>query len=591
MMSDIASIATVQPSRYVLRVPGMLNELKNSHLLLLLRVNATHSWRRLLAVREQSHLLTSIIGMFIVGYLVLSFWLFYYSLKFIAKFPGLGAVLTERLLFTLFAFLFGLLLLSNLIIGYTNLFRNRETAFLLTLPVSTETIFRWKFIESTLLASWAFLFLIAPLLGAFGLVRHVPWHFYLVTLVLITLFIMLPGVIGAWLAIVVGRVLDRRNFQIAIITVAVAVLLIVAFFWKTQAVDEEVLDKRTLQALDQLLAKTRFTMFPFLPSYWLSSAVLQWAEGVYRGAIFFALVLLSHTLFFSGLAFTRLGRVFYETASAVQSRAGRSFKLKFLAARPNQKPRVGLLERIAARFTWFDPATLALAVKDLRMFWRDTTQWGQSVMLFGLLGVYIINLRNFTHQLSSPFWINLVAFLNLGACSLNLATVTTRFVFPQFSLEGRRLWIVGMAPMGLSRVVKTKYWLSSALSLVVTLCLITLSCWLLKMSWDRVAFFGAVVAVMTFALNGLAVGLGVLYPNMKEANPSKIVSGFGGTLCLVLSFLYILASVLLLAFGTTGLHDRASWAAESVIGFVMLSFFIGWMPLKLGLRQLKNFEA
>ena len=96
---------------------------------------------------------------------------------------------------------------------------------------------------------------------------------------------------------------------------------------------------------------------------------------------------------------------------------------------------------------------------------------------------------------------------------------------------------------------------------------------------------------MTFALNGLAVGLGVLYPNLKEANPSKIVSGFGGTLCLVLSFLYILASVVLLGFGTTDLHDRESWAVESIAAFVILSFFIGWVPVKLGLRQLKNFEA
>ena len=560
-------------------------------LLLLLRVNVISSWRKLLATREQSHLLTSLIALFIVGYLVLSFWLFYDGLQFIAKFPGLGAVLTERLMFVLFAFLFGLLLLSNLVISYTNLFRNREAAFLLTLPVSTQTIFRWKFIESTLLASWAFLFLIAPLLVAFGLVRDVPWHFYILTIFLIALFIVLPGVIGAWLAILIGRFLDRRSFQITLVVTAIALLAMAAFWWKANPATDELLDKRTLEALDQLLAKTRFTMFPFLQSYWLSSAVLQWAEGVYRGAAFFALVLLSNTLFFGSIAFTRLGNLFYDTASAVQSRAGNGFKFNSLRPRKNGPQSVGLLERIAAKFSWFDRATLALAVKDVRIFWRDTTQWGQSVMLFGLLGVYIINLRNFTHQLTSPFWINLVAYLNLGACSLNLATVTTRFVFPQFSLEGRRLWIIGMSPLGLERVIKTKYWLSSMLSLVVTLGLITLSCWLLKMTWDRVAFFGAVVAVMTFALNGLAVGLGVLYPNLKEANPSKIVSGFGGTLCLVLSFLYILASVLLLGFGTTGLHDRASWAVESVVGFVLLSFVIGWLPLKLGLKQLKNFEA
>ena len=99
----------------------------------------------------------------------------------------------ERLMFLLFAFLFILLLLSNLVISYTNLFRNRETAFLLTMPLSTDTIFQWKFIESSLLASWAFLFLIAPLLGAFGLTRGVAWHFYIVTLLLVALNLLGEG--------------------------------------------------------------------------------------------------------------------------------------------------------------------------------------------------------------------------------------------------------------------------------------------------------------------------------------------------------------------------------------------------------------
>jgi ABC-2 type transport system permease protein len=211
-------------------------------------------------------------------------------------------------------------------------------------------------------------------------------------------------------------------------------------------------------------------------------------------------------------------------------------------------------------------------------------------MLFGLLGVYIINLRHFTQQLNSPFWINLVAYLNLSACALNLATLTTRFVYPQFSLEGRRLWIIGMAPLGLKRVVKVKYWLASLASLVVTLTLIVLSCHLLKMTWDQVSFFGAIVTMMTFSLTGLAVGLGVLYPNMKDANPSKIVSGFGGTLCLVLSFLYILGSVFVLAIGTAGFHAHVPWIIGSVVVFSGLSLIIGWLPMKLGLRQLEIME-
>jgi len=273
----------------------------------------------------------------------------------------------------------------------------------------------------------------------------------------------------------------------------------------------------------------------------------------------------------------------------VQSRAGSGFKL---FARPAKKSRApGGLEKFFAGVPLLAPDTRALAVKDIRMFWRDTTQWGQSVMFFGLLGAYIINLRNFTHQLNTPFWINAVAFLNLGACAFNLASLTTRFVFPQFSLEGRRLWIVGMSPMGLERVVKTKYWLASVASLTITLGLVTLSCYLLKMAWSDVAFFGAVVTVMTFALNGLAVGLGVLYPNVKETNPNKIVSGFGGTLCFVLSSIYILASLALLVAGGGGLHAQTGLVAVCLTLFVGLSLVVGWLPMSWGLRRLKNFEA
>jgi len=195
--------------------------------------------------------------------------------------------------------------------------------------------------------------------------------------------------------------------------------------------------------------------------------------------------------------------------------------------------------------------------------------------------------------LNNPFWTHLVSFLNLGACSLNLATLTTRFVYPQFSLEGKRLWVVGMAPLGLVKVVKVKYWMANCTSLVVTLGLITMSCYMLDMSVARTVFFGFAVSVMTLTLTGLAVGLGALYPNFKEENPSKIVSGFGGTFCLVLSFLYILGSVVLLALATPWMRPEAGTFLRTVAclgAFAALSFAVGWVPLKLGLRQVKTFE-
>jgi len=566
-------------------------------LLLLLRVNTLTLWRRLRSIRDQSRLLTAVIFLFLAGYIVLAFWLFFSGLRFIARFPGLGAELTERLMFLLFAFLFVLLLLSNLVISYTNLFRNRETSYLLTMPVSTDTVFQWKLVESTLLASWAFLFLIAPLLAAYGLTRGVPWHFYLVTVLLVGLFIVLPAVAGSFCAVNLARYMDRRLFQVLAVTALVLIIAGAAWWFRPDPTPEGESETRVLAVLDKTLHRTRFAQFALLPSYWLSKSVLQWAEGAVLAAGFFVLVLLSHVAFFGTLAFTRMGNLFYDAASTVQGRGSLFARWGWFRARVQSSTaleyRPGWLERFLENYTWLGPDVRALMVKDTRMFWRDTTQWAQSLMLFGLLAVYIFNLRHFSQQLQNPFWTHLVSFLNLGACSLNLATLTTRFVYPQFSLEGKRLWIVGMAPLGLVKVVRTKYWLANATSLVVTLGLITMSCYMLDMTLGRTLYFAAAVAVMTMTLTGLAVGLGALYPNFKEENPSKIVSGFGGTFCLVLSFLYILGSVVLLALATPWTRPEAASFGRTFTclgSFAALSFSIGWVPLRLGLRRVKTFE-
>jgi ABC-2 type transport system permease protein len=98
---------------------------------------------------------------------------------------------------------------------------------------------------------------------------------------------------------------------------------------------------------------------------------------------------------------------------------------------------------------------------------------------------------------------------------------------------------------------------------------------------------------MTFTLNGLAIGLGTLYQNFREENPSKIVSGFGGTFCLVVSFLYILSAVALLAVGSPwGWKGQQSfgWASLSVTGFALLSLLVGQLPFQFGLRRVARFE-
>jgi ABC-2 type transport system permease protein len=571
--------------------------IQSQPLWLLARVNVLQHWRRMKSLRAQSRLLSSSIGLFIVAYLSLAFILFRFGLRFLNNFPALGPLLTERLLFLLFAFLFVLLIFSNIVIGYSNYFRNRETQFLVALPISPKTIFRWKFFESAFLASWAFIFLIAPLLAAFGLTRDAHWHFYLMTLAAIAMFIILPGVAGAWVALNLARYLDRRTFQVAGIIALCVFIPVVAIWFRPEPLTEETTDVRVLVTLDKIMMHTHFAEWPWLPSYWLSVSVLNWSEGAITSAMFFLLVLLSNVLFFGYLSFTTLGKQFYESFATVQSRASIFQHWDWFRRRRERKIEFGYPRGKTERFLEFcyNPRSdvMAILVKDARMFWRDTLQWGQTLVLFGLLGVYIINLRHFSQEMTNPFWVHLVCYLNLGACALNLATLTTRFVFPQFSLEGKRLWIIGMAPLGLIQVQRAKYWLASRASLAITLVLIFVSCRMLQMPLNRTLYLAVILSSMTFTLTALATGLGALYPNFREDNPSKIVSGFGGTLCLVVSFLYIVASVAVLAMGSPwGWKGETSvhWIVGSWMMFIAMSLAVGWIPWKLGLHRLSRFE-
>jgi ABC-2 type transport system permease protein len=235
----------------------------------------------------------------------------------------------------------------------------------------------------------------------------------------------------------------------------------------------------------------------------------------------------------------------------------------------------------------------ALTLKDARLFWRDPAQWTQFMIFFGLLCIYVLNLRNISFNFQSLFWETMISYLNLAASALTLSTLTTRFVFPQFSLEGRRLWIIGLAPIGLKKVLMQKFWASCIMSMSITMSLMVVSSMMLHLQTDRVIFFAAAIGIMGATLSGLSVGLGAVFPNLKEENPSKIVSSFGGTLCLVISFIYIAIFVALIALPGVRLvvhmHPVISDGTALCIA-LLLSACVLFIPMMTAIKRVKNLE-
>jgi ABC-2 type transport system permease protein len=180
-----------------------------------------------------------------------------------------------------------------------------------------------------------------------------------------------------------------------------------------------------------------------------------------------------------------------------------------------------------------------LILKDLRTFRRDPTQWSQFLIFFGLLAFYFINIRRLGYDVQSPYFRNLLSFLNLAVTALILSTFTSRFIFPMLSLEGRNLWLLGLFPVRRSSIIWGKFAFAAGISLVATEILILLSGLMLKVGPVMLILQAAIVAVLCFGLSAISVGLGARLPNLREDDPSKIAAGFGGTLNLLVSLAFI----------------------------------------------------
>ncbi len=552
-------------------------------------------WRSLLArlrgIRRESPLLLVVLAGFVLGYLAVGYWLFHAGLKYLHNFPLVGSLLMQRILFLIFGFFFVMLVFSNLIIGYSTLFKSRETTWFLSLPVTHRNVYRWKFLEALVVSSWALIFLSAPMMIAFGRVHEVPLAFYAQIAAAYLPFVVLPALAGSWIIVFLVRVLAHRWVKKGALLLAAGIVLLLIFGVKP-VTDADAVAVQDVLSFDQLLRHTRLSVNPYLPSAWLAQSVLSWSEGMGRQGAFFFLLLVSNALMGLFVGFEFVGRFFYGSwTSALSSRAERF-------QRAAEAKRVLVRRRSPLEWTTdllrpLSPPAAALVLKDARLFWRDPAQWIQFMIFFGLLCIYVLNLRNVAFNFTNPFWETMISYLNLAASALTLSTLTTRFVFPQFSLEGRRLWVLGLAPFGLQKVLLQKFWMSCLGAMAITVSLMIVSSVMLHLPSAKVAFFAGAIGLMSAALSGLAVGLGALFPNFKEDNPSKIVSGFGGTLCLVVSFLYIALFVALAALPDVRRVVKVDFPLPDLAihgAAVALSLAVLFFPLLMAMRRVKNLE-
>lgn len=542
---------------------------------------------------RENRLLGATVGSFLVLYGVAAYFLMARGLEFVAKLPLIGPLLTERMVFLLFFFFFVMLVISNATITGMGLFRRRDMEWQVALPLPPRSLVLWKTLEGMLLASWGLLVLSAPILLALARVYQTHAGFILAVLPALLSLVTISANVSTWLVIALVRGARRWMWKPAAL-ILLALLLKTLPVWRSGLETMNTGDLTT--SLNQVLRHTEICMHPLLPSSWVAETIQAAGRGIAERALFFNLVLLAHALMSIVITSRVAGVHFYTAWNRVMNAAPESVRgdeHATLSTRP------GRLTGWLRRALGLDRASFALLVKEVRVFVREPVQWGQTAVILSLLLIYSMNLRKLGYDLQSPFWITVVSHLNLLVCCLALSTLTTRFIYPQFSLEGQRLWILGLSPLPLHRVLGLKLRLSASVLALAMAGLVVVSGVSLGLPWKRVSFFCAAIVMLSYGLTSLALSLGALVPNFRESNPARIVSGFGGTVCLIASFVYIVCGTLLTLIPSwknmrqdaVELVPGNGWAELAALaGLAVLTVVFGAIPYFFARERTKNLE-
>jgi ABC-2 type transport system permease protein len=510
--------------------------------------------------------------------LIAGLWmLFLEGFDFLDSLGGMGLIIIRHL-FGLFFFGLGILLIiSNIIISYAVLYRSQETPFLFLHPILHQDIILHKLFKITLFSSWSFFFIIIPFLGAYACYQNLSFPVIIWTLFFSIPFVVFCSSTGIIITLFAAKFLTVLKPA----TISIIILSIIGFVIYRNLASTNLPSEDITFMLSNLIPGIKITSYPLWPSWWIAEGIILSGKGDWSYSLLFFCLLLSYSLMGGLLVCTTGKKYFYSSWQKLQE-SNIKRKLK--------KHRYNLPKKVLC-YLPFD--TRAILVKDVKTLIRDPIQWTQGLLFFGLLGLYFFNLRLLQYHTLPIIWKNLIAFLNIFSLSAVMCSFCSRFIYPQLSLEGQAFWILGLAPTNISRILYIKFINSLLGMLILSVSLLSISMFMLKT--NRLIYFSSLsIAIsMSFGLCGLAIGLGAIFLDLRETNPAAIISGFGGTLNLVLSLIYML--IVIMPFAVL-FHSYYSSKIEfsflikgiiiSELWLIIISAVTVILPLKTGKRSL-----
>jgi len=526
--------------------------------------------------------------LFFVGtvFWVLVFGLLYRLLVYFAGIAEIGAFLAAKLLGLILLSLFGILILSNVVTALSSFFLAKDLDLLVAAPVDWLRLYASKLIDTLLHSSWMVVLVAVPILTAYGLSYHGGFLFPLIAAGLLFPMLVIPAALGSALTLVLVNFFPARRTRdiLSIIAVLAAggVLLALRLIRPERLTRPE-----GFRSLVEFISLLRTPTSPWLPSEWTAQGIMSRLNGT---TDLLPVYMLWSTAAASVVAGAALHRYLYPRGfSKAQESGGRA---------GTGEASGGLLGRLLS--PW-GVIRHQLVLKEIRTFFRDTTQWSQLILLAVLVAVYVFNVKFLPlhGQGLTLFLTSVIPFINIILAGFVIASIAARFIFPSVSLEGRTLWLLRSSPLDMKMLLWSKFWVGTLPLLILAIALVFITDVLMEVDAFLMAVSVMSITLLTFGIAGLALGFGALFPRFETENAAQIPTSFGGLLLMMAAVALVGSVVLLearpiyraLAARTFGFEVGRY---EVWLGFALataLCLLATFIPIRIATREMRRLES
>lgn len=506
-------------------------------------------------------------------------------LRYFRNTPEIGALLAGKLLGLVFVSFFAILLLSNIITALASFYLARDLDMLVSAPVDWLTLYGAKLTETLVHSSWMVVLMAIPILGAYGYVYDGGIGFVLVAIGTMVPYLVIPAALGSAVTLLLVNIFPARRTRdlLSVVAVLAAGGLVMLFRLLRP---EKLARPEGMRSLMDFIALLQAPTSPYLPSDWVQRAVMSHLTDRLDP-------LPLYLLWSTAAAMVVLGALLHRALYAGGFSKAQESSQRWA--------RAGVGRRVAdAVLAPWGVLRRELVLKELRVFFRDTTQWSQLILLAVLVVVYVFNVKFLPLRGAGItfFLRNVVPFLNLGLAGFVLASIAARFIFPSVSTEGRTLWLLKSSPLPMRALLWSKYWTGTLPLLVLALAVVGVTDALLEVTPFIFAVSIFSITLLTFAVSGLALGLGTIFPRYEAESTAQIPTSFGGLVFMLASAALIGAVVICEARPVYEYLSQEAFGTvadptEMVFGFALAAALClagTFIPLRAAIWKLDRLE-